>query len=75
MKNYLIFRLFSVKNLIIYQYLECMTEQEKQLVQGFLTNIKGLCENADKIGHENALKAISAQVESNLNFIKTFMTK
>lgn len=34
-----------------------MTEQEKQLVQGFLTNIKGLCENADKIGHENALKA------------------
>ena len=52
-----------------------MTEQEKQLVQGFLTNIKGLCENADKIGHENALKAISAQVESNLYFIKTFMTK
>ena len=52
-----------------------MTEQEKQLVQGFLTNIKGLCENADKIGRENALKTISAQVESNLNFIKTFMTK
>lgn len=50
-----------------------MTNTEKQIVQGFLRNIQGLCERSSELGEEQTIKAIQAQVQSNLEFIKNYI--